>query len=117
MNSTYADLIDTLHGTQAAFDQARTRAASRFLDLATVERLYELTSLHARMARTIQQAMADDRTPETLRAEIEDLAQSFEARDAEFALRLEVLRQGTHPSPLGIAAEWAVASSGCQTAP
>ena len=57
------------------------------------------------MARTIQQAMVDDLAPEALRGEIEDLAQSFEARDAEFALRLEVLRQGTRPSPLGIAAE------------
>jgi hypothetical protein len=105
MNSTYADLIETLHGTQATFDQARAQAATRFLDLATVERLYELASLHARMARMMQQAMADDRAPDTLRAEIEDLAQFLEARDTEFALRLEALRRGTHPSPLGLAAE------------
>lgn len=105
MNSTYADLIDTLHGTKAVFDQARAQAATRFLDLATVEQLYELTSLHARMARTIQQAWAYDLAPEALRGEIEGLAQSFEARDTEFALRLEALRRGTHPSSLGIAAE------------
>lgn len=105
MNLTYADLIDTLQGTEAAFDQVRAQAATRFLDPATVEQLYELTSLHALMARTIQQAMADDPAPETLRAEIEKLARYFEARDTEFALRLEALRRGTGPSSLGMAAE------------
>ena len=105
MNSTYADLIETLQGTRSAFDQFRAQTVSRLLDRAALEQLYELTSLHARMARQLQQAMDDHRADKALRAEIESLAEFFEGRDTEFALRLQACRTNRVTPSAGIAAE------------